>query len=128
MKHAAWAIAGWGAIALAIALFAAPAEWEGPTLVPISPGHALAVLDTLALAPLLVGLGTLLVGLARRHNQVAGLLCRTPGTAGLVVFVGGLGLGLLLSSAFSTFWWWWAIGATLLQVSLLVTTIVLARR
>ena len=42
--------------------------------------------------------------------------------------VAGLGLGLLLASAFSTFWWWWAVGAGLFGLVLVGTVIILADR
>jgi hypothetical protein len=41
---------------LAFVLFAVPARLEGPVLVPISPGHGLALIDVVALMPLLGGL------------------------------------------------------------------------
>jgi hypothetical protein len=47
----AWPIAGLALVAVAVALLAAPAEFEGPVLLPISPGHALSVLDSVALIP-----------------------------------------------------------------------------
>jgi hypothetical protein len=40
--------------------------------------------------------------------------------------VAGLGLGLLLASAFSAFFWWWAIGAILFGAMLIVATIMAA--
>ncbi len=55
-KVRSWPFGALGLVVIAIALLAAPAQVEGPVLVPISPGHALAVLDFVALIPLLVGL------------------------------------------------------------------------
>jgi hypothetical protein len=100
-------------VVFTIALLAAPAWVEGPMLVPISPGHALAVLDLVALIPLLVGLTWLYWGIWVRRYRMYDALRASPGKGGLGIFVAGLGLGLLLASAFSTFWWWWAVGATL---------------
>ena len=126
-KIAWWLVGGWGTIALALALLAAPAELEGPTLLPISPGHALAALDALALLPLLAGLISLQIGLWRRRGRLAETVRRSPGGAALGVFLGGLGLGLLLASAFSTFFWWWAIGAALFQASIVAASVVAER-
>ncbi len=100
-------------VAIAIALLAAPAQLEGPVLVPISPGHALSVLDSVALIPLLTGLAWLYWGVWLRRCRLYNAMRTSPGKSGLGVFAVGLGVGLLLASAFSTFWWWWAIGATL---------------
>jgi hypothetical protein len=55
-KMRSWPFGAGGLVVFTIALLAAPAWVEGPMLVPISPGHALAVLDLVALIPLLVGL------------------------------------------------------------------------
>ena len=41
--------------------------------------------------------------------------------------LGGLGLGFLLASAFSTFWWWWALGAILFGTVTLTAVITAAR-
>ena len=108
-----WPLGGVGLVAIAVALLAAPAQLEGPVLVPISPGHALSVLDSVALIPLLTGLTWLYWGIWTRRSRLYETMRTSPGKGTLGVFVAGLGVGLLLASAFSTFWWWWAIGATL---------------
>jgi len=108
-----WPLGGVGLVAIALALLAAPARLEGPVLVPISPGHALSVLDSVALIPLLTGLAWLYWGIWARRSRLYDAMRTSPGKGGLAVFAAGLGVGLLLASAFSTFWWWWAIGATL---------------
>jgi hypothetical protein len=108
-----WPLGGVGLVAIALALLAAPARLEGPVLVPISPGHALSVLDSVALIPLLTGLAWLYWGVWARRSRLYDAMRASPGKGGLAVFAAGLGVGLLLASAFSTFWWWWAIGATL---------------
>lgn len=92
-------------VVLAIALLSAPARVEGPVLVPISPGHALAVLDSVALIPLLAGLAWLYWGVWVRRYRIYDSLRVSPGKGSVSVFVAGLGIGLLLASAFSTFWW-----------------------
>ena len=111
--RSSWPLGGVSLVAIAIALLAAPAQFEGPVLLPISPGHALSVLDSVALVPLLAGLAWLYWGVWLRRYRLYDATRTSPGKGGLAVFAAGLGVGLLLASAFSTFWWWWAIGATL---------------
>jgi hypothetical protein len=122
-----WPLGGMGLVAIAIALLAAPAQIEGPVLVPISPGHTLSVLDSVALIPLHVGLVWLYWGLWVRRYGLYDAMRTSPEKGTLGVFVGGLGMGLLLASAFSTFWWWWAIGATLF-LAMTVAALVIASR
>lgn len=110
---------------IALVLLAAPAAWEGPVLLPISPGHALSLLDTLALAPLLLGTGVLYAGLWRRRRRLAGFIGRAPGRSIAGSFAAGAGLGLLIASVFSWFWWW-AIGAALVSLGLLGAVLVAA--
>ncbi len=112
-KATSWPLGGIGLVAIAIALLAAPAQFEGPVLIPISPGHALSVLDSVALIPLLTGLAWLYWGVWLRRYRLYETMRASPGKSSLGVFMAGLGVGLLLASAFSTFWWWWDIGAAL---------------
>ena len=114
-------------VAVAIALLAAPARVEGPVLVPISPGHALAVLDSIALIPLLTGLTWLYWGVWARRYRLYESIHVSPLKGSLGMFAAGLGVGLLLASAFSTFWWWWAIGATLF-LAMTIAALVAATR
>lgn len=108
-----WIFIGLGLVALGIAVLAAPSQWEGSVLIPISPGHGLSALDMLGVAPILIGMGWLYFGLWQRRHQLYQSLQRSPKMGGLSVFVAGLGLGLLLASSFSAFFWWWAVGALL---------------
>ena len=55
-KAVSWPFGGVGLVAIAIALLAAPEQFEGSLLVPISPGHTLSVLDSVALILLHIGL------------------------------------------------------------------------
>jgi hypothetical protein len=64
--------------ALALALFAIPDRLEGPELVPISPRHGLALVDALALAPLLGGLALIAGGLWQRRERLDAALTRRP--------------------------------------------------
>lgn len=97
-----------------------PGHYEGPVLVPISPGHGLSIVDILALVPLVLGTGIVYWGLCNRRERLLAIATAAPTRWSIGVFVCGFGLGLLLASAFSTFWWWWAIGADIVAASLLV--------
>jgi hypothetical protein len=46
-----WAL---GLLGLSLVIFALPSHVEGPVLVRISPGHAIAALDAVAIVPLLL--------------------------------------------------------------------------
>jgi hypothetical protein len=109
--------------ALAFLLFAVPARAEGPVLVPISPGHGLALIDVVALVPLLAGMVLLLGGLWRRRERLDAALAHRPWSARAGAFAAGLGLGLLVASVL-VFFWWWAIGAGLLTATLLAAALV----
>ena len=114
-------------MAVGIVLLAAPARVEGPVILPISPGHALSVLDAIAVLPLLAGSVSLYHGLWRHRRRVQLLTSSAPSQAVAIVFVGGFGLGLLIASAFSAFFWWWAVGAVLFASALIGTVLVVAR-
>jgi hypothetical protein len=107
-----------------LVMLAAPAAIEGPVILPISPGHALSVLDAIAILPLLAGSFFLYRGLWQRRGPLRAVALRMPGRAGALVFVGGFGLGLLIASAFSAFFWWWAVGAVLFGATLLAAVLV----
>jgi hypothetical protein len=115
-------------VTVAVLLLATPADLEGPVLFPISPGHALSVLDCIALVPLLAGMTWLYIGLWKRRKHILEVTQSSPGRSILVVFIGGFGLGLLIASAFSSFFWWWAIGAILFAAMLIVAILVGVRQ
>ena len=118
---------GCGALlVLALILFAVPAGLEGRALVPISPGHALSLLDALALVPLLGAVAILTAGLWQRRQQLRVAVTRSPWSASAVTVGAGVGLGLLLAAVFP-FFWWWAIGAALFTVALAAVTLAAAR-
>jgi hypothetical protein len=123
-----WPGAALTTVAIGIALLAAPAGIEGPILLPISPGHALSALDSVALIPLLAGTWSLYAGLWRRRAGLRRLAQDAPGPAGAAVFVAGFGLGLLIASAFSAFFWWWAVGAVLFGALLLAAVLAVSGR
>ena len=112
--------------ALALLLFVVPASLEGPVLVPISEGHGLSRVDSVALVPLLAGTALLTGGLWQRRQALDAALTRRAWLARAGVFTAGLGLGLLVASVFS-FFWWWAIGAALLSAAVLAAAVVAAR-
>jgi hypothetical protein len=123
-----WPAAPLAAIGVGIVILAAPARVEGPVLVPISPGHALSLLDIVGVIPLLAGSAFVYLGLWKRRPRLYGFASQKPGIAAASVFGGGLGLGLLIASSFSAFFWWWAVGAVLFGFTLVAAVAVAARR
>jgi len=106
------------------AALAIPAGGEGRVLVPISEGHGLSAIDSVGALLLAVALTWLEVLVVRRLPH-AGLSARSVFGLGLLA---GLGVGLLLASAFSGFFWWWAVGAAAFGVALLTLVAVALRR
>ena len=123
-----WPVPPLALIALGVIVLAAPARLEGPILLPISPGHAISRLDAIGLVPLLAGTLGLYAGLWRRRAQIYQFAAGYPAPFTSAVFAAGLGLGLLIASAFSTFFWWWAVGAVLFGLVLVGAVLALARR
>ena len=103
---------------------AVPASYEGPVLLPISPGHGLSALDTVGACLLAVGATWIEVLVVWRLPRL-GLTPRVLFGLGLL---GGAGLGLLIASVFSGFYWWWGIGAAALGVVALTLVVRIARR
>jgi hypothetical protein len=114
-------------IGAALAIFAVPTAWEGPVLVSISEGHAIAVADALAIAPLICGTALLYWSLWRDRAQAVAQMRERPAQALLFAFSGGVGLGLLFASAFSSWFWWWAVGAVLFGAALISACLLAAR-
>ena len=123
MREHRWPALPLAGVALGIALLSAPDRIEGPVLLPISPGHALSVLDAIALIPLAAGCLGLYAGLWRRRSRLSRVAVVAPGLTGIGVFAGGFGPGLLIASAFSAFFWWWAVGALLSGAALLAAVV-----
>ena len=119
-RKVSWLLTGLALVVVGLAILAAPSRWEGPVLIPISPGHGLSLLDMFGVAPILVGTGWLYFGLWQRRQRLYESIQRSPQMGGLGVLVAGTGLGLLLASSFSAFFWWWAVGAFLFGAMLIV--------
>lgn len=128
MLPARWLWWALGLLACSFAIFALPARFEGPVLVPISPGHAIAVLDAVAIVPLLAASVLLYGGVWTARARLGEAVRRHPGPSLAVGFGGGLGLGLLTASVYSGFFGWWAVGAALLTVATLTTAVCAAMR
>jgi hypothetical protein len=112
---------------IALILFAVPSRFEGPVLIPISPGHGLSLVDLAAVIPLIAGLTALGVFLARRRVRLECTIRLRPWMAATVFFGAGTGSGLLFASVFP-FFWWWAVGATLSTVALVLVALAAAGR
>lgn len=119
-RRVSWIFTGLGFVTLGIAILAAPSRWEGPVLLPISPGHGLSVIDMFGVAPVLIGTGWLYYGLWQRRQRVFEQIRNSPYIGSLGVFAAGTGMGLLVASSFSAFFWWWAVGAVLFGTMLIV--------
>ena len=107
----------------ALVLFALPAHVEGPVLLRVGPGHAIAVLDAVAVIPLVASSSLFFWGLWRQRVLLTVLVRRHPGRSTTLAFLLGLGFGLLVASVFSDFFWWWAIGAVLFGGLLVVVCV-----
>jgi hypothetical protein len=128
MQLARWLWWTLGLLVLSFALFALPADFEGPVLVPISSGHAIAVLDAAAIVPLVIASALLYAGVWRSRARLRESARSRPGVAVWLAFTGGLGLGLLLASVYSGFFGWWAIGAALLTAAMVTAAASAAMR
>lgn len=121
----------WSIIALlviAFVIFALPASMEGPVLIPISPGHALSTTDMVALVPLLLANALLYYGFWRGRSKFWQFMSHSPGGAFVSILVAGIGLGLLIASAFSGFFGWWAIGAIIFCFFVIAAAVALVYR
>jgi hypothetical protein len=123
-----WFFLALGLLVVSFALFALPSQIEGPVLLRISPGHAIAVLDAVAIVPLLIASALLYGGIWGARSRLLELTRRHPGRAVAVGFAGGLGLGLLFASVFSTFAGWWAVGAVLFSAVVVAVSLRAARK
>ena len=116
LRVTSWPLGCLTLMAVGLAVLAVPTRLEGPSLFIISAGHAPSLIDVVGILPLMAGAIWLHSGLWRRRASIERWLREQPALAAVCLFAGGLGLGLLLASAFSAFFWWWAIGAVLFGV------------
>jgi len=127
MIRSTWFFLGVSLVVVGLLGLALPSSLEGRELLPISPGHAISTMDAVALVPLISGTMVLEVGVWRRRQKLARYFARRPLVCAGLCFGGGMGLGLLLASAFSSFFGWWAIGAAVFGCAMLQTCRLAAR-
>ena len=119
---------GLGAVTAGLIVLALPASLEGPTLFRVSPGHAVSTVDAVGVILLCFGSLILYRLLWAQRLRLAQWTSRRPVLVLGGVFVSGLGLGLLVASAFSSFFWWWAVGAVLFGSTVVWASIAVTRR
>jgi hypothetical protein len=124
MKFMVWPRGPVILLALAILIFALPPQWEGPDLLNISQGHGLSLVDTIALIPLLISAIWIQKGFWARRIYLFNKITIYPGSASLLIFFIGLGLGLLIASAFNNFYYWWAVGGSVFIVLLVYIVLI----
>jgi hypothetical protein len=95
---------------LAIIIILIPARWEGPVLYDFNPAPRLSLVDLIAMIPLIISVTWIQNGVWKRRIYLFNKVTIYPGSAVLIVFAMGLGLGMLLASAFFSFHYWWAVG------------------
>lgn len=105
-------------LTFSILIFALPDSLEGPELFNVGEGHGLSLMDLVALIPLLISAGWIQKGLWGRRIYLFNKITVYPGSASLLIFFIGLGLGLLIASAFNTFNYWWAAGGLIFIILL----------
>lgn len=110
---------------VAILLILIPVRWEGPVFYKINEQHELSVANALAMIPLLISVAWIQRGLWKRRIYLFNKVTLYPGSGVLIVFAMGLGLGMLLASAFYTFHYWWAIGGIFI-LSTLVNVVLIS--
>jgi len=109
-------------IVVGAAVLAIPSTYEGPVLLPIGEGHGLSAVDTVGAVLLAIG-GTWFEVLVVRRLPHLALSPRALFGLGLAA---GIGVGLVVASAFSGFFWWWAVGAALLGAIVVVLVVLIA--
>ena len=127
LRLTSWPLGCVSLMAVGLAILAVPARFEGPPLLVIGAGHALSLVDVMGVLPLMAATTWLHSGLWRRRATLEAWLRDQPVAGGGSLFAAGLGLGLLLASAFSSLFWWWAVGALLFAV-MHIPLVTVARR
>ena len=111
-------------LVIAIFLFALPDRWDGPNLLDINDGHGLSLMDLIALLPLLISAIWIQKGLWSRRIYLFNKITIYPGSASLLIFFIGIGLGLLIASAFNNFYYWWAVGGFIFIIFLVYIVLI----
>jgi hypothetical protein len=109
-----------GLIVLGAAILGWPAASEGEVIIPISEGHGLTGIDIVGAVLLVVGISWSEWILWRSRRLLGGKIAAHPGFGAAILFLTGLGLGLLFASVVPSFWWW-AVGAALAGTTFLAT-------
>ena len=105
---------------ISILLFLVPATLEGPVMIDLPETSDLSVTDLIAVVPLMISVIWIQKGLWRRRIYLFNRVTLYPGATTLLVFVMGLGLGMLLAHALSAFRYWWAIGGAMFIIMLAI--------
>ena len=90
-------------------------------------GSSYSLADAAATTLLVAATSLFYLDLWRGRAMLGSLARRRPGRAIGLGFASGLGLGLLLASAFSAFFWWWAIGAVIYAATVMAACLLLVR-
>ena len=124
MKFSEWPHGPVILLCVSVVLFTLPDAWEGPLLLAVGNGNGLSLVDTIALLPLLISTFWIQKGLWGRRIYLFNKITMYPGSASLLIFFVGIGLGLLIASAFNTFLYWWAVGGILFVLLLLYIVLI----
>jgi hypothetical protein len=106
-------------LSLSILVFVLPEKMEGQDFLRINEVQSLSLLDSIAIIPLLISVAWIQKGLWNRRIFLFNKITMYPGSASLLIFFIGVGLGLLIASAFNAFNYWWAIGGAIFLLLLI---------
>ena len=99
---------------------------RGDRLVNFSEAHGLTLVDGLGVAVLVAGWLPVAAAGWQRRNELMRSVDRSTASGG--IFVAGVGVGLIVASAFVDFAGWWAVGALLLVLIQAAALLALAAR
>ena len=103
---------------IAVLIIMLPKWLEGPVIYEIDDMHHLTLANAIALVPLMISVTWIQRGIWKRRIYLFNKVTIYTGSAVLVIFSMGLGLGMLLASAFFSFHYWWAVGGFLFLIML----------
>jgi hypothetical protein len=110
-------------LVLSLLIFLLPSSLKGPVMFQLSEDNYLNMANMLAFIPLVVSLIWIQRGLWKRRIYLFNRVTMYPGATTLMIFIMGLGLGMLLAHAFSDFSYWWAIGGTIFIIPLVIVVL-----